>query len=99
VLGPARRWIAGAAAAGLAAGVFLGFAVDHSTAVGRGDRMLQAPAIAEALARSRWADPRDEQILSDIEDSLVGPRHVLELRAIDVMTTPADLQRASFDVP
>jgi hypothetical protein len=37
--------------------------------------------------------------MSDIEDALVGPRHVLELQAIDVMTTPADLQRASFDLP
>jgi hypothetical protein len=99
VLGPARRWIAGAAAAGLAAGVFLGFAVDHSTAVRTENRVLQAPALAEAMARTRRADPRDEQILSDIEDALVGPRHVLELRAIDVMTTPAELQRASFDLP
>jgi hypothetical protein len=98
VLGPARRWIAGAAAAGLAAGVFLGFAVDHSSSV-RGNRILQAPAIAEAIARARRADPRDERIMSDIEDALVGPRHVLELQAIDVMTTPADLQRASFDLP
>ena len=99
VLGPARRWIAGAAAAGLAAGVFLGFAVDHSASMGRGNRMLQAPAIAEAIARTRRVDPRDEVIMSDIEDALVGPRHVLELQAIDVMTTPADLQRASFDLP
>ena len=30
ILGPARRWVAGAAAAGLAAGVFLGFAMDRS---------------------------------------------------------------------
>ena len=29
MLGPARRWVAGAAAAGLAAGVFLGFAMDR----------------------------------------------------------------------
>jgi hypothetical protein len=99
VLGPARRWIAGAAAAGLAAGVFLGFAVDHSASVRMGNRMLQAPAITDAMARMHRADPRDERILSDIEDALVGPRHVLELQAIDVMTTPADLQRASFDLP
>ena len=31
VLGPARRWVAGAAAAGLAAGLFLGFAMDRRT--------------------------------------------------------------------
>jgi hypothetical protein len=99
VLGPARRWIAGAAAAGLAAGVFLGFAVDHSASVRMGTRMLQPPAITDAMARMHRADPRDERILSDIEDALVGPRHVLELQAIDVMTTPADLQRASFDLP
>jgi hypothetical protein len=99
VLGPARRWIAGAAAAGLAAGVFLGFAVDHSAAARQGNRILQAPAVAETMARTRRVDPRDEQIMSDIEDALVGPRHVVELRAIDLMTTPADLQRASFDLP
>jgi hypothetical protein len=99
VLGPARRWIAAAAAAGLAAGVFLGFAVDHSASVRLANRIVQAPAVAETMARTRRADPRDEQILSDIEDALVGPRHVVELRAIDLMTTPADLQRASFDLP
>ena len=33
LLGPARRWVAGAAAAGLAAGVFLGFAMDRQVRI------------------------------------------------------------------
>ena len=98
VLGPARRWVAGAAAAGLAAGVFLGFAMDHRAAR-IGSRFVQAPAGAEVMARARHlTDPRDEQLLSEIEDALDGPRRVLELRALDVMTTPPELQEASLDI-
>ena len=102
VLGPARRWIAGAAAAGLAAGLFLGFAMDRRAgtfSARAGNRTLQAPAASEAMAWTRVAaDARDEQILSEIEDALVGPRRVLELRALDVMTTPPELQEASLDI-
>jgi hypothetical protein len=95
LLGPARRWVAGAAAAGLVAGVFLGFAVD---------RRVSAPPVASArvmvgAAASSWqpATAQDEQMLSDIEDALTGPtRRVLELRALDDMTMPPDLQEASF---
>ncbi len=96
VLGPARRWVAGAAAAGLAAGVFLGFAMDHR---GGGSRVLQPSAGVEVMARARHVtDPRDEQLLSEIEDALDGPRRVLELRALDVMTTPPELQEASLEI-
>ncbi|MCM3881905.1 MAG: hypothetical protein ND807_17495 [Vicinamibacterales bacterium] len=99
VLGPARRWVAGAAAAGLAAGLFLGFAMDRRASSGAASRLLQAPAAAESIARARYvADSRDEQILMEIEDALDGPRRVLELRAIDVMTTPPELQEASLDI-
>ena len=99
VLGPARRWVAGAAAAGLAAGLFLGFAMDHRTVSPLGDRFLQAPSTADSSARARLVvDSGDEQLLSDIEDSLVGPRRVLELRALDLMTTPPELQEASLDI-
>jgi hypothetical protein len=99
VLGPARRWVAGAAAAGLAAGLFLGFAMDHRSASQLGDRFLPTAAPAETSARARLVvDSRDEQLLSDIEDSLVGPRRVLELRALDLMTTPPELQEASLDI-
>ena len=100
VLGPARRWIAAAAAAGLAAGLFLGFAMDRRVmlATAGHDRMLQAPVNADAMAWSRLAnDSRDDQILTEIEDALTGPRRVLELRALDIMTTPPELQEASFD--
>jgi hypothetical protein len=99
VIGPARRWVAGAAAAGLAAGLFLGFAMDRRASAGAADHLLQAPAGAEVIARARYvADSRDEQILWEIEDALAGPRRLLELRAIDVMTTPPELQEASLDI-
>lgn len=100
VLGPARRWIAGAAAAGLAAGLFLGFAMDRRAGSLAGNRTLQAPDATEALAWARHvSDSRDDQMLTEIEDALVGPRRNLELRDLDVMTTPVELQRASFDIP
>jgi hypothetical protein len=91
LLGPARRWVAGAAAAGLVAGVFLGFAVD---------RRVNAPVLPAALvtpSSRQYASAQDEQILGEIEDVLNGPsRRVVELRALDDMTMPPDLQEASF---
>ena len=95
LLGPARRWVAGAAAAGLVAGVFLGFAVD---------RRVTAPAVARrtgvaATTAGNWQPmaAQDEQMLTEIEDALTGPsRRVIELRALDAMTLPAELQEASF---
>ncbi len=87
--------MAGAAAAGLVAGVFLGFAVD---------RRVSAPVAARgtggvpAIAGS-WQPlaAQDEQMLTEIEDALTGPsRRVIELRALDAMTLPAELQEASF---
>ena len=99
VLGPARRWIAGAAAAGLAAGLFLGFAMDRRVGPPATNHMLQASPRLDTLAWSREPiDPGDEQILSEIDDAITGPRRVLELRALDVMTTPPELQEASFDL-
>jgi hypothetical protein len=91
VLGPARRWIAGAAAAGLAAGLFLGFAMDRR-AQSRDQRL---PA-AETVAWQRAADPRDDQLLREIDDALAGTR-VLELRALDAMTIPPEIREATFD--
>jgi hypothetical protein len=96
VLGPARRWVAGAAAAGLAAGVFLGFAVDRRVGSTTGNRAPQSSVTAvEALAWQRGFDPQDEQLLIDIEDALTGPR-LMELRALDALTTPPEIQEASF---
>jgi hypothetical protein len=91
LLGPARRWVAGAAAAGLVAGVFLGFAVDR-----RVNAPLRPAALVTATNR-QYASAQDEQILGEIEDVLSGPsRRVVELRALDDMTMPPDLQEASF---
>jgi hypothetical protein len=96
VLGPARRWVAGAAAAGLAAGVFLGFAVDRRVVSTTGNRGLQSSVTAvDALAWQRAVDPQDEQLLIEIEDALTGPR-VMELRALDALTIPPEIQEASF---
>jgi hypothetical protein len=96
VFGPARRWVAGAAAAGLAAGVFLGFAVDRRVAfTSRSSAWQPAVAITETVAWQRSVDPRDEELLIEIEDALTGPRYT-ELRALDALTTPPEIQEASF---
>lgn len=102
LLGPARRWIAGAAAAGLVAGLFLGFAVDRRVGGAATMRRLELPArIAVTEFQSAAAQAsmlRDEQILTEIEEALTGPRKVLELRALDAMTTPPELQEVSLDL-
>ena len=104
LLGPAGRWIAGAAAAGLVAGLFLGFAVDRQV------NTIAARSLRDgAVANSAWATSasqqialtaatgKDEQMLTEIEDALSGPtRRVLELRTLDAMTTPPEVQEASF---
>jgi hypothetical protein len=95
LLGPARRWVAGAAVAGLVAGVLLGFAVDRGVA---GASVARRAAVAATTASS-WQPgaAQDEQMLTEIEDALTGPaRPVTELRALDAMTIPAELQEASF---
>ena len=98
VFGPARRWIAAAAAAGLAAGLFLGFAMDHRVNSRAASRVVQAPVVADARVwPASTADARNEQMLMEIEDALIGPRHVLELHALDVMTTPPEILEASLD--
>jgi hypothetical protein len=92
VLGPARRWIAGAAAAGLAAGMFLGFVMDrqaHSA-----DLQAEAPAATAAV----W-QVRDDQFFVEIDAALSQSRARevrTELGAIDVMTTPVDIREASY---
>jgi hypothetical protein len=97
LLGPARRWIAGAAAAGLVAGLFLGFAVDRRvTAPLMQTRAALATTIATTIS-SQGASAQDEEMLTEIEDALNGPnRRVNELRALDLMTIPPDLQEVSF---
>jgi hypothetical protein len=97
-LGPARRWVAGAAAAGLVAGLFLGFAMDRRVISARAaQRLRTVPVVTpQPLAWQQTADPGNEQLLSEIEDALMGSR-VIELRALDAMTTPPEIQEASFD--
>ena len=50
MLGPARRWVAGAAAAGLAAGMFLGFAMDRRSTSAR--RRSRDAAVRNRRARA-----------------------------------------------
>ena len=95
LLGPARRWVAGAAAAGLVAGVFLGFAVDRQ--VNAPPAGARNPVLLATSGNRQYASAQDEQMLGEIEDVLAGPtRRVSELRALDDMTMPPDLQEASF---
>jgi len=106
LLGPAGRWIAGAAAAGLVAGLFLGFAVDRQVGtLAAHSAQAAAPVPAPAQAARVAAAGRDEQILTEIEDALTGPsRRVVELRTLDAMTVPPEvdavtlpeIQEASF---
>lgn len=95
ILGPARRWVAGAAAAGLAAGVFLGFAMDRSQ-LRSIDRAVQQSKANTSLALQAAAD---DQFFIDIDEALVGSR-VREMRpdlsAIDLMTTPLEIREVSY---
>jgi hypothetical protein len=99
VFGPARRWIAGAAAAGLAAGVFLGFAMDrrtHYMALQQNMALQQTLQPSASAAAAAWqAEVRDDQFFIEIDDALMGSR-ALELRAIDAMTTPVEIREASY---
>ena len=90
--GPSRRWIAGAAAAGLAAGLLLGFSMD------RPDRIATtAQGLTPSVTAANWraAVARDDQFLTEIDDAITGSR-ASELRAIDAMTTPVEIREASF---
>jgi hypothetical protein len=95
ILGPARRWVAGAAAAGLAAGVFLGFAMDRSH-LRTVDRAVEQSKSNTALALQAAAD---DQFFIDIDEALIGSR-VREMRpdlsAIDLMTTPLEIREVSY---
>jgi hypothetical protein len=96
MLGPARRWVASAAAAGLAAGVFLGFAMDRSTTLRPVDEVVQQAGPTMSLAR-QVSD--DDQFFSEIDEALVSSR-AREMRpdlsAIDLMTTPLEIREISY---
>jgi len=97
LLGPARRWVAGAAAAGLAAGLFLGFAMDRRIHYASVDHNL--PNVAVAAIPSLQVDTRDDLFFLEVEAALVGSR-VREMRpdlgAIDLMTTPIEIREVSY---
>jgi hypothetical protein len=94
MLGPARRWVAGAAAAGLAAGLFLGFAMDRTSHLRDVDRAMQQSNRTLALQAAA-----DDQFFIEIDEALVGSR-AREMRpdlsAIDVMTTPLEIREISY---
>ena len=96
MLGPARRWVASAAAAGLAAGVFLGFAMDRSTSFRTIEHTAQQVKPATSLAMQV---SEDDQFFSEIDAALVGSR-AREMRsdlgAIDLMTTPVEIRDVSY---
>ncbi len=88
---PARRWIAGAAAAGLAAGMVLGIVMDrqaHYAAL----QPTERPASTAA-----WL--RDDQFFVEI-DAALSPARAREVRgelgAIDLLTTPVEIREASY---
>ena len=93
LLGPARRWVAGAAAAGLAAGVFLGFAMDRQV------RIIESAQQSKPAVSLRLQAAADDQFFMDIDEALIGSR-VREMRpdlsAIDVMTTPLEIRDVSY---
>ena len=94
MMGPARRWVAGAAAAGLAAGVFLGFAMDRSSHARAIDLALQRANASIALQAEA-----DDRFFIEIEEVLVGSR-AREMRpdldAIDLLTTPVEIRDVSY---
>jgi hypothetical protein len=98
LLGPARRWVAGAAAAGLAAGVFLGFVMDRSTHFRVVDQAIHQTAPGTSLA-VQAAAAADDQFLTEIDEALIGSR-TREMRpdlgAIDLMTTPIEIREVSY---
>jgi hypothetical protein len=78
--------------------LFLGFAVDRrvGSLANPSPRSVAMGGTTQFVATDRSIN-YDEQILSEIEDALTGPRKVVELGVIEEMTTPAELQEASFD--
>ncbi|HKY20729.1 MAG TPA: hypothetical protein VJM31_05865 [Vicinamibacterales bacterium] len=92
ILGPARRWVAGAAAAGLAAGLFLGFVMDRRTDYAAGASAMRTSAPAAAWQATT---ARDDQFFTELDAALMGSRAV-GLRAIDTMTTPVEIREAGY---
>jgi len=94
-LTPVRRWVAAAAAAGLAAGMFLGFAMDRRTHYAAIDPARGPFAASAPMAAWTATQGNDDQFFSEIDDALMGSR-TLELLALDAMTTPVEIREASY---
>lgn len=95
VLAPVRRWIAAAAATGLAAGMFLGFVMDRGTHYAAVNQAGHPSSVVAPAASWPATDARDDQFFSEIEDALMGSR-TIELLALDAMTTPVEIREASY---
>jgi hypothetical protein len=96
--GAARRWIAGAAAAGLLAGLFLGHFMESREGSPSREASISAPEpTAAPVTRLTAADDlADDRLLGEIEEALMS-RHGVELSMLDAMTTPPELQEIAFD--
>ena len=98
LLAPARRWVAAAAAAGLAAGMFLGFALDRRTHDAALNQALRQSPVRPALVLQASSDT-DDQFFLEVDEALLGSR-VRDMRpdlgAIDLMTTPQDIREVSY---
>ena len=89
LFGPARRWVAGAAAAGLAAGVFLGFAMDR-----RAQYASTAQCAPAADARRGSCGSRSPGTSRSSRKSTMPSwaRARSSCARIDAMTTPAEIR-------
>jgi hypothetical protein len=86
---PASRWIAGAAAAGLAMGLLLGHLAHDLPTFGRPSRstagtIASRPTIQPTL-RAVNTSANDEEFLGEIENALSGPR-LIALRPLNDLT-------------
>jgi hypothetical protein len=86
---PAARWIAGAAAAGLAIGLLLGHMTHDLTMFGGQSRTVVYRAAAQPISqptlRAAKASINDEEFLGEVENALHGPR-LVALRPLNDLT-------------
>ena len=85
---PAARWIAGAAAAGLAIGLLAEHLTHDLRTFGRATRTAlsrTAPRPATQAFRAAGASVNDEEFLGEVENALSGP-HLIALRPLNDLT-------------
>ena len=98
LLGPARRWIAGAAAAGLAAGMFLGFAMDrrmHYAAINQAIQQSTAPPRPRS-GRSRRATISSSSKSTTRWSARAFARCGPSWAPSTSMTTPVEIREVSY---